>query len=141
MSSRPGDRTFPVFWLLKLFCDLQMSSRTNSSAFPPRNSDPPEPVFAKYVLSDGLVRMISTQKFYLKQIEWCVKSVSEFWRHIVRVRHGVWPNVVPMSLRFCISWLNGFDCTDWTARQVCCWLKSNVAVSYTHLTLPTTPYV
>ena len=90
---------------------------------------PPERVFAKLVVNDGLVRFVSTQKFYLEQIKWCVKTVSDYWRHLVRHRNGVWPTEVPMTLRFCISWLTGYNHLDWTAREVCSWLQRNIGLS------------
>jgi len=105
-----------------------MSSNAKKSGPTPgvaKNKGPPL-IYANYALRDGLVHMVSSQKFYFKQMQWCMESVSDFWLHIVRVRRGVLPDEVPMSLRFCISWLTGYDCTNWSAREVCGWLQHNI---------------
>lgn len=90
------------------------------------NNKEPNIIYANYMLREGLVHVISSHKFYLNQMQWCVASIRDFWQHIVRVRRGVLPDQVPMALRFCISWLTGYDCTHWSAREVCVWLKHNV---------------
>ena len=101
---------------------MASSSRRNASSAPER-------VFAKLVVSDGLVRVVSTQPFYLEQIKWCVKTVTDYWRHLVNTRNGVWPEEVPMTLRFCISWLTGYNHLSWSANEVCRWLQRNLGLS------------
>ena len=125
MPPRPDDRNLLSSGRSNVVCSQTMaSSDSNGSAFktPKRR----ERVFAKYVLRDGLVRVISTQKFYVKQMQWSVKCVTDYWRHLNRVRHGVYPDEVPMSLRFCISWITGHDYTDTSAREICGWLNRNM---------------
>jgi len=120
-----------VFWSLKSFRvsvhTALMSSNAKSSGTDDRSGKNEEepPIIVAYVLRENLVNVISSQRFYLKQMQWCVESINDFWQHIVHVRRGVMPNVVPMSLRFCISWLTGNDCTNWNAREVCGWLQRN----------------
>ena len=106
-----------------------MSSNAKKSGTADRsdnNEEEPRMIVANYVLREDLVHVVSSQTFYLKQMQWCVESINDFWNHIVHVRRGVMPNVVPMALRFCISWLTGNDCTNWNAREVCRWLQHNV---------------
>ena len=111
-------------------CSQTMSfSRSKESAFIPVNPHRRERVFAKYALADGLVRMCSTQKFYLRQMEWSVKTVAEYWRHVVNTRHGVWPSEVPMVLKFCISWITGHDHTEDSTREICGWMNRNIGIT------------
>ena len=67
-------------------------------------------------VEDDYTRVISSNEFYKKQISWCIETVSSFWEFIRVDRHGVRPTRVNMTIRFCMSWLSGQDCTTWTAR-------------------------
>ena len=84
------------------------------------------PICAVSSLDDDYTRVVSSNAFYLKQITWCMNVVEDYWTFICRKRNGVWPQQVPMTIRFCLSWLSGRDCTTWTAHQVHFWLKHNV---------------
>ena len=87
------------------------------------------PICAVSSLDDEYTRVVSSNSFYLKQVTWCVDVVGDYWAHIRAKRNGVWPSRVPMTIRFCISWLAGRDCTAWTAHQVHFWLKHNIGES------------
>jgi len=84
------------------------------------------PICAVSSLDDDFTRVVSSNTFYLKQITWSINVVEDYWTFICSKRNGVWPSEVPMTIRFCISWLSGRDCTAWTAHQVHFWLKHNV---------------
>ena len=84
------------------------------------------PICAVSSLDDDYTRVVSSNAFYLKQITWSVTVVEDYWTYICSKRNGVWPSRVPMTIRFCVSWLSGRDCTTWTAHQMHFWLKHNV---------------
>ena len=89
----------------------------------------PERISAVTCVDDNYTRVISSNAFYLKQISWCIDTVGVYWNHVRIGRRGVWPDRVHMTIRFCISWLLGQDCTGWSAHQVHYWLKHNIGVS------------
>ena len=84
-------------------------------------------VCAHYVSEDQLVRWVSSHNFYLRQMSWCVREVSDYWRASMREYRGLWPLVIPTRIRFCVSWLAGIDCTDWPVRDVCVWLNHRLS--------------
>jgi len=83
-------------------------------------------ICAMTCVEDEYTRVISSNEFYKKQIAWCIETVGSFWEFIRVDRHGVRPTRVNMTVRFCMSWLSGQDCTTWTARQVFRWLQLTV---------------
>jgi len=94
-----------------------MSSRRSR-----RNSSEFDRVCAHYMSEDQFVRWVSSHAFFLKQMTWCVEEVTLYWRNVMRIRRGVYPYGIPERIRFCVSWLAGIDCTDWTVSQICNWL-------------------
>jgi len=88
----------------------------------------PEPICAVRSVDDAYTRVVSSNAFYLKQISWCIDTVGTYWDYVRVGRRGVWPNEVHMTIRFCISWLLGRDCTTWTAHRVHAWLKQNIGL-------------
>ena len=83
-------------------------------------------ICAMTCVEDEYTRVISSNEFYKKQISWCIETVSSFWEFIRIDRRGVRPTRVNMTIRFCMSWLSGQDCTAWTASQVFRWLQLTV---------------
>ena len=95
----------------------------SSSADP----DGPELITAYFDADDRKVRWMSSNDFYLRQMKWCVSTVTNFWRDSMRRRRGVWPTNIPLTIRFCMSWLSGIDCTNWSVRHVCRWLTQRLS--------------
>jgi len=89
----------------------------------------PERVVAVSCVDDNYIRVISRNAFYLAQISWCIDTVGVYWEYVRVGRRGVWPAQVHMTIRFCISWLVGQDCTCWSAHRVHSWLKQHIGVS------------
>ena len=87
-------------------------------------------VCAHYQSEDQLVRWVSSHSFYLKQMTWSVETVTEYWRDTMRKNRGKYPFLIPMHIRFCMSWLSGIDCTNWTARRCCVWLSHRLSRGY-----------
>ena len=86
----------------------------------------PGRICAVTCVEDDYTRVISSGEFYKKQVSWCIETVAAYWEFIRVDRHGVCPTQVPMTIRFCMSWLSGLDCTNWVARQVFHWLRKTV---------------
>ena len=79
-------------------------------------------VCAHYQTEDRLVRWRSSHSFYLKQMTWSVETVTQYWRDIMHSSRN-YPHFVPMEIRFCMSWLSGIDCTNWSTEKCCVWLN------------------
>ena len=73
-------------------------------------------ICAMSCVEDDYTCVIFSNQFYKKQISWYIETVRSFWEFIRVDRHGVRPTRVNMTIRFCMSWLSGQDCTTWTAR-------------------------
>ena len=84
-------------------------------------------VCAHYQSEDQLVRWVSSHSFYLKQMTWSVQEVTRYWRSTMRQNRGRDPLGVPDHIRFCMSWLSGIDCTNWTVDQICVWLSQRLS--------------
>ena len=84
-------------------------------------------VCAHYQSEDQLVRWVSSHSFYLKQMTWSVQEVTRYWRFTMRQNRGRDPLGVPDHIRFCMSWLSGIDCTNWTVDQICVWLRQRLS--------------
>ena len=92
-------------------------------------------VCVHYQTEDQLVRWISSHSFYLKQMTWCVEEVTRYWRSTMRQHRGMYPYMVPDHIRFCMSWLSGIDCTNWSVRQICIWLNHRLGRGHKFETL------
>ena len=116
--SGPLDQATEMFHLLVVdfnpVCTQLMSSRRLPRRTKIRGVDR---VCAHYQLEDQLVRWVSSHSFYLKQMTWSVEAVTRYWRSTMRQNRGRYPHAVPDHIRFCISWLSGIDCTNWTVEQ------------------------
>ena len=128
MPPRPsGQALLLPFGSSCIFAMLQtMSARSRK-----RTVELPGRICAMTCVEDEYTRVISSNEFYKKQICWCIETVSSFWEFIRVDRHGVCPTQVSMTIRFCISWLSGQDCTTWSARRVFRWLQLTVGAGKT----------
>ena len=80
----------------------------------------PDQIEAFYDPADDQVRWISSNEFFIRQMEWCLESVTSYWQW--RVRKALYePCEIPMTIRFCVSFLSGIDCTGWTVRELLAW--------------------
>ena len=79
-------------------------------------------ICAHYQTEDQLVRWRSSHSFYIKQMTWSVETVTQFWRDTMYQSRN-YPHFIPMEVRFCMSWLSGIDCTNWTTERCCVWLS------------------
>ena len=84
-------------------------------------------VCAHYTSEDQLVRWVSSHPFYLRQMCWSVRTVTEYWRSFMFEYRGMWPAHIPLRIRFCVSWLSGLNCLDWPARDICVWLNHRLS--------------
>ena len=80
-------------------------------------------VFATIAFEDGTVRMTSTHEFFCKQMRWSAHVVQDYWHKVIHTQKGVWPSEVPTTVRFCLTWIVGIDCTSWTPRQIHGWMN------------------
>jgi len=82
-------------------------------------------IFAARSSTDDFVRVCSSTSFYKKQIAWSIMTVSRYWHFILINRKCRFPDSVPATVRFCLSWIIGHDCTDpkaWPTDKFHAWL-------------------
>ena len=98
-------------------------------------------VHATLACDDDTVRVTSSYEFFRKQIRWCVDTLDHYWALCRSRNNGVWPDQVPRSVRFCLSWLIGTDCTGWTARQIHSWMHRRLGTDGNMGNVMTTVYM
>ena len=123
MPPRPSGASLLAIWSVQTSFAL---SQVMAASRKKSKKSKVSPICTVSSLDDEYTRVVSSNSFYLKQITWCINVVGDYWVHVRSKRNGVWPPRAPMTVRFCISWLSGRDCTTWTAHQVHFWLKHNI---------------
>ena len=84
----------------------------------------------------NFVRVCSHDAFYIAQIDWSINTVAKYWYTIVSKREHMLPASVPLTVRFCLSWIIGHDCTntvEWPTHKFHSWLHTKLGV-YERLT-------
>ena len=122
MPPRPGDKSFCLLVVRSCIACVQLMSKGERIPVPSHVRRTAHSVHATMEFEDGTVRMTSSHEFFRKQMRWSAHYVQDYWHGIVHSNNGVWPPEAPMTVRFCLSWLVGVDCTLWTSRQVHSWM-------------------
>ena len=82
-------------------------------------------IFASRSDTDAFVRVCSSASFYKRQIEWSILTVARYRRFILVNRRCMLPDSIPATVRFCLSWVIGHDCTSpkaWPTDKFHAWL-------------------
>ena len=101
---------------------------------------------------NNFVHVCSSAEFYSKQIRWCIETVSEFWSRLPKDSR-LFPEEIPSSVKFCLSWILGTDVTELKSQTIYSWLCRNLGgfryrvvdklkgISVEHLTHPSSIHV